>query len=82
MQLAAAYAQSGLLDDATEQLLSAIKLTPQDANLHSLLSQVLAGNGHLSMAIDQQRQALRLAPRDADGWNNLGVMQARQGDTD
>jgi Flp pilus assembly protein TadD len=25
---------------------------------------------------------LHLAPNDPDGWNNLGVMQARQGDTD
>jgi tetratricopeptide (TPR) repeat protein len=80
-QLAGAYAQSGQLDAATEQLQTAIKVSPNDASLHALLSQVLASNDHLALAIDQQREALRLSASDPDGWNNLGVMQARQGDT-
>jgi Flp pilus assembly protein TadD len=79
VQLAGAYAQGQLFDDATEQLDAAIHIAPGNAHLHALLSQVLAGNGHLGMAIEEQKKANRLDPGDPDGWNNLGVMQARDG---
>jgi Flp pilus assembly protein TadD/mono/diheme cytochrome c family protein len=80
-QLAGAYVQSGLYDNAVEQLNVAIKLAPQNPTLHALLSQVLSTNDHLAMAIEEQKKALQLDADDPDGWNNLGVMQARNGNT-
>jgi Flp pilus assembly protein TadD len=35
----------------------------------------------LQQAIEEEGRALRLQPKDADGWNNLGVLQARTGNT-
>jgi Flp pilus assembly protein TadD len=40
---------------------------------------VLAATGSLQQAIDEQRAALKLLEDDADGWNNLGVLEARTG---
>ena len=33
-------------------------------------------------AFAEQKRALQLDPQDADGWNNLGAMLARGGQTD
>ncbi|MGB8098389.1 MAG: tetratricopeptide repeat protein [Terracidiphilus sp.] len=80
-RLAMAFAQLGRQEDALTQLREAERLKPGDANLHALLSQVLAGTGQLQQAIEEQNQALHLQPQDADGWNNLGVLEARTGKT-
>jgi Flp pilus assembly protein TadD len=80
-QLAAAYAQAGRLGDAVIQLRQTINLSPESPSLHSLLSQVLAGTGQLQEAIAEQKTALHLQNNDADGWNNLGVLEARAGKT-
>jgi Flp pilus assembly protein TadD len=77
--LADAYAQSGRLGDAAIQLREAIRISPDTPALHALLSQVLDSTGDLQAAIAEQRTALRLAANDADGWNNLGVLEARAG---
>jgi Flp pilus assembly protein TadD len=77
--LADAYAQSGRLGDAATQLREAIRISPETPALHALLSQVLDSTGDLQAAIAEQRTALRLAANDADGWNNLGVLEARAG---
>lgn len=80
-QLANAYAQSGQLNEAMEQLRSATKLAPDNPGLHALLSQTLAATGQLQEAILEQKMALHLQAIDADGWNNLGVLEARAGET-
>jgi Flp pilus assembly protein TadD len=54
-------------------------LKPDDVAVHSALSQVLGQLGKLEEAIAEQRQALALEQEDADGWNNLGVLEARSG---
>lgn len=80
-QLANAYAQLGRLGDAVIQLRQAINLSPQNPVLYALLSQVLAGTGQLEEAIAEEKAALHLRINDADGWNNLGVLEARAGNT-
>jgi Flp pilus assembly protein TadD/mono/diheme cytochrome c family protein len=77
--LADAYAQSGRIGDAVIQVRAAIRLSPQNPALHALLAQALASTGDLEEAIEEQKTALRLAGNDADGWNNLGVLEARAG---
>jgi Flp pilus assembly protein TadD len=47
--------------------------------VHSALAQVLAQAAKLEDAIAEQRLALKLLDDDADGWNNLGVLEARTG---
>ena len=76
-QLARAYAQSGDLDRALPELRKAAQLKPDDQTVHSALSQVLASKGDLEEAIVEQKQALKLLENDPDGWNNLGVLEAR-----
>lgn len=79
--LANAYAQSGRIGDAVSELHKAIDLSPKDAALHALLSQSFAITGDLEGAIIEQKAALHLEANDADGWNNLGVLEARAGKT-
>lgn len=80
-RLAMAFAQSGHLPDALTQLREAARRAPNNASLHALLSQVLSESGQLHEAIDEQTRALDLQSGDADGWNNLGVLEARVGNT-
>ena len=49
--------------------------------MHSELAQVVGQAGKLEPAIAEQQAALKLTPDDADGWNNLGVLEARIGKT-
>ena len=78
-QLALAYAQSGRYADAGQQLKEALRLTPGDPQVHAMLSQVVEATGDLRQAIAEQQKALLLNSSDADGWNNLGVLEARSG---
>jgi Flp pilus assembly protein TadD/mono/diheme cytochrome c family protein len=78
-KLAMAFAQLGRLNDALIHLRAAATLTPEDPVVHGLLAQVLGSLGHSAEAIDEQNRALQLDASDADGWNNLGVLQARNG---
>jgi Flp pilus assembly protein TadD len=50
--------------------------------VHSALSQVLAATGNVQEATVEQRTALKLVEDDPDGWNNLGVLEARTGNFD
>ncbi len=79
--LAMAYAQLGRFGDALTQLKAAAEITPDDPSIHALLSQVLDTTGQLNEAIAEQQKALHLDASDADGWNNLGVLEARAGKT-
>ena len=78
--MARAYAQSGDLERALNDLKIAAQLKPDDALVHAALSQVQSALGNLQLAIVEQRQALKLNENDPDGWNNLGVLDARTGD--
>ncbi len=80
-QLALAYTQTQRFSDAIQQLKQAQRLSPNDPQVHAILSQVYSANGHLQDAIVEQQEALRLNASDADGWNNLGVLEARAGNS-
>jgi Flp pilus assembly protein TadD len=60
-------------------LREAIRLSPANPDLHSLLAQALAGTGQFEQAIAEQKAALRLRQNNADDWNDLGVLEARAG---
>ncbi len=80
-QLALAYAQLGRFADAVQALKQAQRLSPNDPQVHAMFSQVYSANGQLREAIAEQQEALRLNASDADGWNNLGVLEARAGNS-
>lgn len=73
--LALAYAQSGRLADAAEQLHQALRARPQSAITYALLSRVYSSMGRWKDALDARKQSLHLNPNDADGWNDLGVLE-------
>ena len=58
--------------------MSAPPLWTRDAMRAAMRAEV---RGLLPDAIREQQTALQLAPKDADGWNNLGVLHARAGQT-
>ncbi len=78
--LAFAEVQQGRPEEAITRLREAVAGAPGDAGAHALLAQVLSQTGQLGEAIVEQKAALRLHETDADGWNNLGVFEARSGD--
>jgi Flp pilus assembly protein TadD len=80
--LARAYAQSGDFANAEAELRTAETLKPEDWSVHSALSQVLGATGKLEEAVTEQLLALKLVDADPDGWNNLGVLEARIGRTE
>lgn len=80
-ELAIAYAQTGHYAEAKQQLEALLRLSPGDSQVHAMLSQVYAATGDLQQAIAEQQQALRLNASDADGWNNLGVLEVRAGNS-
>lgn len=80
-RLALALDQTNRAGDALLQLREAERAAPENAGLHAILSQLLAESGQLQQAIEEQNRALHLNANDPDGWNNLGVLEARAGKT-
>jgi len=78
-RLAQAYGASGQVDEAIIELREAEKLAPGAAEIPAMLSQALDASGHPAEALVEARLAVKLNANDADGWNNLGVMEARAG---
>ncbi|MGC1362228.1 MAG: tetratricopeptide repeat protein, partial [Silvibacterium sp.] len=56
-------------------------LRPRDTLPHRQLAQLYEQIGQLGDALRELNAALVLEPNNADDWNNLGVLQARAGDT-
>lgn len=79
--LAMAYAQSGDLSEAVDQLQQALHLRPRSAITYALLSRVDSSMGRWKDALDARKQALLLEPNDADGWNDLGVLEVHLKET-
>lgn len=78
--LAMAYAQSGNLSEAANQLQQALHVRPKSAITFALLSRVYSSMGQWKDALGARKQALSLQPDDADGWNDLGVLEVHLSD--
>ena len=71
--LADALAKSGRRDGAAAEYQAAIRLDPNDAELHTALGTIYAGMpGRLPEAIAEHQAALRIRPDFAEAHNNLG----------
>jgi tetratricopeptide (TPR) repeat protein/mono/diheme cytochrome c family protein len=77
--LAHLEAASGRSAEALLHLEAAVRIRPADADAHRGLADLYAGSRRLADAIREQKTVLALEP-GPDGWNNLGVLEARSGD--
>ncbi len=77
--LAHLEAASGRSAEALAHLEAAVGIRPGDADAHRGLADLYAAERRFAEAIVEQKTALTLDP-GPDGWNNLGVLEARAGD--
>jgi tetratricopeptide (TPR) repeat protein len=68
--------------DAETAFRAAVRLAPQESNLHLSLSWAMGANDHLDGAIDECREALRLNPNNDDAHYFLGRALGHEGDFD
>jgi Flp pilus assembly protein TadD len=71
------------LDDphtAVEQLETASRLAPTNADVLFLLALALHETGNLPRARESLEQTVQLDPKHAGAWYNLGLVRAAQGD--
>ena len=80
--LGSALRRAGRLDEAVAELLSAVSLSPENADVRFNLGNALAGTRRLPEAIAAFTAARRLAPNDADIAFALGETLAQGDDTD
>ncbi len=77
--LGEAYREAGRLEDAREAYGIALYLRPQDPRLRDRVAQLAAAQGRYKAAVSQYRTLLRQHPDFNEGWFNLGVLYARNG---
>ena len=68
--------------DAEAELRAAVRLAPEDAELHDDLGVALGSKGDWDGEIAEEREALRLNPKNASAHVNLGVALGSKGDWD
>lgn len=79
LQLGAAYARTGRLDEAVAQYSTALAMHPQSVEANNNLGVVLAQAGRANEAASRFREALTLAPNDARLHANLARAYRQQG---
>jgi tetratricopeptide (TPR) repeat protein len=82
LESAVALARTGDLDGAVTQLEAAIKDSPDSADAHAFLGQVLLTKNALPAAVDEFERALHLGANTAAVHNDLGVALAKLRRTD
>lgn len=80
--LADAYRRIGRLRKAQETYGIALYLRPNSPTLRDQMAQLAAARGNYEMAVTHYQTLLRRHPDFTDGWFNLGVVYARNGETE
>lgn len=80
--LADAYRDIGRLGKAQETYSIALYLRPSSPTLRDQLAQLAAARGNYKAAVTHYQALLRRHPDFTDGWFNLGVVYARNGETE
>ena len=65
------YLQTNQLSKAAEYLAQAIKFSPENVDLQSMLGMVMIQSGQTKQGIDQLKQAVKNAPQNPDIHSNL-----------
>ena len=79
INLGAAYIKKGLLDQAIEQDLIAVKLNPDSPEYQRILGETYAMKGSLDQAIQRYQIAISLAPKDSLAHHDLGAAYEKKG---
>jgi tetratricopeptide (TPR) repeat protein len=79
---AAKFMSEAQYADAGAEFRKAIRLEPQNADLHLTLAVALLANGDLDGAIEEERETLRLNPNNDDAHAYLGRALSNKGDWD
>ncbi len=66
------------LDEAASELSEAVKLAPQQPEVHRQLARVLSSQGKIGDAIAEMKQAVTLAPDQPELHDDLGVLLAQK----
>ena len=72
----------GKPDEALQALSEALKINPNDEDVHYDLGLVLTRLGRTAEAIEQYQQSLKIFPRYVEAHNNLGNLLMRAGRND
>ncbi|MEF8796141.1 MAG: tetratricopeptide repeat protein [Salinivenus sp.] len=81
-KLGDAYRRAGRLEDAREAYSIALYLRPSNPRLRDQLAQLSADLGNYEAAVSHYRTLLRRRPDFNEAWFNLGVVYARNGETE
>ena len=81
-KLGDAYRRAGRLEDAREAYSIALYLRPSNPRLRDRLAQLSAELGNYEAAVSHYRTLLRRRPSFNEAWFNLGVVYARNGETE
>lgn len=79
-KLGDAYRQAGRLTEAWEAYSIALYLSPRNPTLRNNVAQLAANRGDYETAIAHYRTLLNQHPSFIEGWFNLGVVYARNGE--
>lgn len=79
INLGLAYEEKGLIDQALERYLIAVRLAPGDVDAHNDLGAAYQKKGLTDQAIEQYWIALTLNPDGLDAHNNIGVAYQKKG---
>lgn len=77
--LGLSYAREGMLDEAVNEYLIALKINPDNTNALLNLGVVYTVQGKLDDAILQYETVLNLNPKKFDAYSNLGYIYRKQG---
>jgi protein O-mannosyl-transferase len=80
VNLAAALAQRGEFQEATDQCREALKIDSRDAKAHALLAAIFAQRGEFPQAIDHWQEAVNIEPGDAESQVRLATVLAQRGE--
>jgi tetratricopeptide (TPR) repeat protein len=80
--LAAAYAETGRLEEAAREIEIAVGIHPRDPDLRRQAARLHERRGRLAAASAHLEAALRLDSDDAETWMALGEVESRRGQTD
>lgn len=65
--------QKGMLQNALDDYLQVIKLSPSNPDAYHLAGLVFLQTNQISSAIEYIKKATDFSPKHADAWNNLGI---------
>ncbi len=82
INLGAALADGGRVDEAIGHYLAALEISPNDEMAHNNLGAALAARGQFEEAIAQYREALRIKPDCEMAHNNLALALLGRGQVD